>query len=44
MVADGFAGEIGHTIYILMGENAAAVEKDCLETYASATGIKRNSI
>jgi glucokinase len=41
--ADGFAGEIGHTS-IRPGESnrqCACGRKGCLETYVSATGIKR---
>jgi len=39
--ADGFAGEIGHTIYDPNGRECGCGRKGCLETYASATGIKR---
>jgi glucokinase len=39
--ADGFAGEIGHTIYDPDGRECGCGRKGCLETYASATGIKR---
>lgn len=38
---DGFAGELGHTIAILNGRMCACGRKGCLETYASATGIRR---
>ncbi|MEN8119263.1 MAG: ROK family protein [Bacteroidota bacterium] len=41
---DGFAGEIGHTIYDPNGRMCACGRKGCLETYASATGIKRTVI
>ena len=41
---DGFAGEIGHTIYDPNGRLCACGRKGCLETYASATGIKRTVI
>jgi glucokinase len=39
--SDGFAGEIGHTIYDPNGRVCGCGKKGCLETYASATGIKR---
>ncbi len=39
--ADGFAGEIGHTIYDPDGRKCGCGRKGCLETYASASGIKR---
>ncbi len=38
---DGFAGEIGHTIFDPNGRDCGCGRKGCLETYASATGIKR---
>lgn len=38
---DGFAGEIGHTIYDPQGRQCGCGRKGCLETYASASGIKR---
>jgi glucokinase len=38
--ADGFAGELGHTIYLENGRQCGCGRKGCLETYASATGIK----
>jgi glucokinase len=38
---DGFAGEIGHTIVDPNGRNCACGRNGCLETYASAPGIKR---
>jgi len=38
---DGFAGEIGHTIVDINGRTCGCGRKGCLETYASATGIKR---
>lgn len=41
---DGFAGEIGHTIYDPNGRKCSCGRKGCLETYASATGIKRTVI
>lgn len=42
--ADGFAGEIGHTIVDLNGRQCGCGRKGCLETYASATGIKTTLI
>lgn len=38
---DGFAGEVGHTIYDPNGRLCGCGRKGCLETYASATGIKK---
>ena len=38
---DGFAGEIGHTIVDYDGRQCGCGRRGCLETYASATGIKR---
>jgi glucokinase len=39
--ADGFAGEIGHTIVEPNGRECGCGRRGCLETYASATGICR---
>lgn len=39
--ADGFAGEIGHTIVDPEGRECGCGRKGCLETYASASGIRR---
>ncbi len=39
--ADGFAGEIGHTIVDPNGRECGCGRKGCLETYASANGIRR---
>jgi glucokinase len=39
---DGFAGEIGHTIVRHNGRECGCGRKGCLETYVSATGIKRS--
>jgi len=38
---DGFAGEIGHILVDPMGRECACRRRGCLETYASAPGIKR---
>ncbi|MFQ3579695.1 MAG: ROK family protein, partial [Bacteroidales bacterium] len=38
---DGFAGELGHTTVNPNGRICGCGRKGCLETYASATGIKR---
>ena len=38
---DGFAGEIGHTIVRHNGRQCGCGRRGCLETYASASGIKR---
>jgi glucokinase len=42
--ADGFAGELGHTIYDRNGRLCGCGRKGCLETYASASGIKKTVI
>ncbi len=42
--ADGFAGEIGHTTYDPEGRDCGCGRKGCLETYASANGIRRTAI
>lgn len=39
--ADGFAGEIGHTLIDPSGRECACGRKGCLETYCSATGLCR---
>ena len=39
---DGFAGEIGHVIITPDGRQCACGRKGCLETYVSATGVKRS--
>lgn len=38
---DGFAGELGHTVVDPDGRQCACGKKGCLETYVSASGIKR---
>ncbi len=37
----GFAGELGHVNVKLRGRDCGCGRKGCLETYASATGLKR---
>jgi len=39
--ADGFAGEIGHTIVDETGRECGCGKRGCLETYCSATGLCR---
>ncbi len=41
--ADGFAGEFGHTTVVPGGRICGCGRAGCLETYASATGIKRTA-
>jgi glucokinase len=41
--ADGFAGEIGHTIVDPEGRQCGCGNRGCLETYASATGLCRTA-
>ncbi|MGD9898684.1 MAG: ROK family protein [Calditrichaceae bacterium] len=38
---DGFAGELGHTCVEINGRQCSCGNQGCLETYVSATGIKR---
>ena len=40
---DGLAGEVGHTIVVPGGRACGCGRRGCLETYASATGIKRTA-
>ena len=40
---DGFAGEFGHVIVERGGRDCGCGRKGCLETYASAIGIKRTA-
>ncbi len=42
--ADGFAGEIGHTIYDPEGRDCGCGRKGCLEVYASANGIRKTVV
>lgn len=39
--SDGFAGELGHTTIDYNGRECGCGRRGCLETYVSATGIKR---
>lgn len=41
---DGFAGELGHTIVMPDGRTCGCGRKGCLETYVSATGVKRTIV
>jgi glucokinase len=41
--ADGFAGEMGHIIVVKDGRKCGCGRRGCLETYVSATGIKRTA-
>lgn len=38
---DGFAGELGHVMAVENGRQCGCGKRGCLETYVSATGIKR---
>lgn len=38
---DGFAGELGHVTIVENGRQCGCGRKGCLETYVSATGIRR---
>lgn len=40
---DGFAGELGHVIVSPDGRQCSCGRKGCLETYVSATGVKRTA-
>lgn len=40
---DGFAGEFGHVVAKVNGRQCGCGKKGCLETYASATGIRRTA-
>lgn len=39
--SDGFAGELGHIMAVNDGRECGCGKRGCLETYASATGIRR---
>ena len=41
--SDGFAGEFGHVTAVENGRMCGCGRRGCLETYASATGIKRTA-
>ncbi len=41
---DGFAGEVGHSIVKQKGRKCGCGRRGCLETYASASGIKRTAL
>lgn len=40
---DGFAGEFGHVVAKINGRQCGCGKRGCLETYASATGIRRTA-
>lgn len=40
---DGFAGELGHVIVSPDGRECSCGRRGCLETYVSATGVKRSA-
>jgi glucokinase len=42
--SDGFAGEVGHIIVQEGGRDCGCGRRGCLETYASATGIRRTML
>lgn len=42
--ASGFAGELGHTVVDPEGRQCECGKKGCLETYASATGLRRTAM
>lgn len=42
--ADGFAGELGHTVVDPHGRQCGCGKKGCLEAYVSATGICRTAL
>lgn len=41
---DGFAGELGHTVVKPSGRQCGCGKKGCLETYVSATGLRRTTL
>jgi glucokinase len=42
--ASGFAGELGHTVVDPDGRQCRCGKRGCLETYVSATGLRRNAL
>lgn len=42
--SSGFAGELGHTVVDPEGRLCECGKKGCLETYASATGLRRTAL
>lgn len=42
--ASGFAGELGHTVVDPEGRRCRCGKRGCLETYVSATGLKRTAL
>ncbi len=40
---DGFAGEFGHVVAKVNGRQCGCGKRGCLETYASATGLRRTA-
>lgn len=42
--ADGFAGEVGHTIVDPEGRECGCGRRGCLEAYSSATGLRRTAL
>lgn len=41
--SEGFAGELGHIIVVMNGRSCGCGRRGCLETYVSATGIRRTA-
>ena len=42
--ASGFAGELGHIVVDLEGRQCGCGRRGCLETYVSATGLRRTAL
>lgn len=42
--ASGFAGELGHTVVDPNGRQCVCGKRGCLETYVSATGLRRTAL
>lgn len=42
--ASGFAGELGHTVVDPDGRQCGCGKRGCLETYVSATGLRRTAV